>query len=561
MLGLAPKVLARWLALALAAAVCLAYAQVGEFGFVDLDDGAYVYENPPVRDGLTFASIQWAFTATHSANWHPLTWLSHMVDVSLFGLEPAGHHWVSVLLHAANTVLVFCLLRELTAATWKSACVAGLFGLHPLRVESVAWISERKDVLCAFFFLATLIAWTRFVRTKRIEWKLAAVGLCALALLAKPMAVTLPAVLLLLDVWPFARNEAWKPLFVEKLPFFVLVFLSSYVTWAVQAAGGATGEVDVYPLGERAANAVSAYGVYLAQTFWPLELCAFYPHPSTLADGVDVRALVLAAVVIVALVYVAWRERVRRPWVCVGAAWFFGMLVPVIGLVQVGSQAHADRYTYLPQLGVLFALVWSFGEFVERRRQLVPLVGALAVGVLVALGAGTWRQSAVWRSNDALYGHAVDVEPRSWLAWNNLGNQHLGRGELDEAQRCFETAAQLWPRYGEAFYNLGTALLQKSDREGAIVAYQKALELDGRNLDAWNNLGVAYLNLRRYEEARAQFERALALEPKHADSLHNLALTHAFRGDRAGCEAALERLGDVDAPRAAAVRSELGLAR
>ncbi|MCK6447878.1 MAG: tetratricopeptide repeat protein [Planctomycetes bacterium] len=561
MLTLAPRTLVRLLQVALGLAVCLAYAQVGSFGFVDLDDSAYVYENPSVLGGLSFEGVQWAFTATHSANWHPLTWLSHMLDVTLFGVDPTGHHWVNVGLHAANTVLVFVLLRELTAATWKSAWVAGLFGLHPLRVESVAWVSERKDVLCAFFFLATLVAWTRFVRTRRIEWRFAAVGLFVLALLAKPMAVTLPAVLLVLDVWPFARTERWKPLVVEKLPFFVLAFLSSYVTWAVQAAGGATGEIAVYRLAERAANAVSAYGVYLAQTFWPVDLCAFYPHPATLAEGVDVRAFALAAVVIVALGFVAWRERARRPWVFVGALWFLGMLVPVIGLVQVGSQAHADRYTYLPQLGVLFALVWSLGEFVERRRELVPLVGALAVCALFALGFGTWRQSAVWRSNDALYGHAIEVESRSWLAWNNLGNQHLGRGELDDAQRCFETAAKLWPRYHEAFYNLGLVRLQKLDREGAIDAFRRALELDGDNLDAWNNLGVAYLNLRRFEEARAQFEHALSLDSKHADSLHNLALTHAFLGDRASCEAAVRRLAEVDAARAAAVRSEVGLAR
>lgn len=556
-----PQARSRWIALALALAVILAYAQVGGFAFVDFDDGAYVYDNPAVRAGLSFEGLRWAFTATHSANWHPLTWLAHMLDASLFGLEPAGHHWVSVLLHAANTVLVFFLLRALSGAPWRSALVAALFGLHPLRVESVAWVAERKDVLCGLFVLLTLLAWTRYVRAPSIERKLVALGCYALALLAKPMAVTLPAVLLLLDVWPFARATRWKPLIAEKAPFLVLAFLSSYVTWAVQAAGTATGSLASFPFHERAANALVAYGWYLVKTVWPAGLGAFYPHPSTLGVGVALAPLALSAALVSALSFAAWRSRRTHPYLLVGWLWYLGMLVPVIGLVQVGSQAYADRYAYLPQLGLLIALVWGVAELAERWPDRRAAVAALACGVVLALGAGTWLQSAHWKNGDALYRRAIEVEPRSWLAWNNLGNQHLGRGELDRALECFQEAVRIFPAYGDAYYNLGNALLARLEREAAIEAYRKSLALDDANVDAWNNLGVAYLNLQRYDEARAQFERALELAPAHADSLENLAWTCSLRGDRAGADEACERLGRVDPARSASLRARLGLGR
>jgi tetratricopeptide (TPR) repeat protein len=485
-----------------------------------------------------------------------------MLDVSLFGLQPAGHHWMNVALHAANVLLLFFVLRAATGKELRSALVAAAFGLHPLHVESVAWIAERKDVLCAFFFLLTLLAWTRYVRAPSLERKLVALGCFALALLAKPMAVTLPAVLLLLDVWPFARWSPaesgawsrWKPLWIEKWPFFALAFVSSYVTWAVQAAGTATGSLATFPFGERAANAVVAYGVYLAKTVWPVDLCAFYPHPSTLGSGIALAPLACAAIVLVALSLVAWRERARRPYLLVGWLWYLGMLVPVIGLVQVGSQAYADRYTYLPLVGVFVAVLWALGDWLERKPDAQSSVAALGGGVLLALGVGTWLQTAHWRDNDALYEHAIEVDDQSWLAWNNLGNQHLGRGELDRAAQCFREAVRIFPSYGEAYYNLGNALLRKLEREPAIEAYLKSLELDDANLDAWNNLGVAYLNVGKYPEAIARFEGALKLDPRHADSLENLALAYGVQGDREKLEQACRRLEAVDRARAAAVR-------
>ncbi|MCC6407074.1 MAG: tetratricopeptide repeat protein [Planctomycetes bacterium] len=543
------------------------YLRVGGNAFVDFDDGAYVYENDAVRGGLTLDGVGWAFTATHSSNWHPLTWLSHMLDVSLFGLEPAGHHWVNVLLHAASTVALFFVLRALTGAEGRSAFVAALFGLHPLHVESVAWVAERKDVLSAFFWILTLGAWVRWVRAPSLGRYWTSVGLFVLALLAKPMAVTLPAVLLLLDVWPLRRwtpfepggSARVKPLVAEKAPFLVLAFLSSYVTWAVQAAGSATGSLATFPFDERAANAVVAYGTYLAKIVWPASLGVFYPHPSTLGIGIELAPLALSAVLLIALFLVAWRERVRRPYLLVGGLWFLGTLVPVIGLVQVGSQAYADRYTYLPSIGVFLAVVWAVGEWLERRPEQLATVASVGAGVSIALGVVTWMQTAHWRDNDSLYRRAIDVDERSWLAWNNLGNQRLGRGELEPALRCFEEAVRIFPRYAAAYYNLGNVRLQRMERDEAVAAYRRSLELDDSNLDAWNNLGVAFLNLGRYPEAVAQFESALELEPRHADSLENLALAYSLQKDRARAEEACRRLAEVDPARAVNARSQLGL--
>ena len=562
---LTPQARTSSVAAALAALVVAAYSRVGGNGFVDFDDGAYVYDNPVVREGLSADGVAWAFTAAHSANWHPLTWLSHMLDVSVFGLDPGAHHWVSVLLHALNTVLLFLVLRGLTGALWRAAFAAALFGLHPLHVESVAWIAERKDVLSALFWLLAIGAYARYARQPSRERYLVVAAAFALGLLSKPMVVTLPAVLLLLDAWPLGRwsptePRPWtrlRPLLVEKLPLFALSLVSSVVTWYAQSASAATGTLSSYPLVERLSNAVVSYGTYLAKTVWPASLGVFYPHPSTLGEGVQVGPLVASAAALVTISVVAARQAARRPYLAFGWLWYLGTLVPVIGIVQVGSQACADRCTYLPLIGVFVVVAWGLGELVERRPELRAGLAAATGAVLLALGAAIWVQTGYWSDSVTLYRRTIAVEGRSWLAWNNLGNQHLGRGELDRAMECFQEALRIFPGYGEAWYNAGNVHMQRMDREPAVAAYQRALELDGGNLDAWNNLGVAFLNLGRYPEAIANFESALRIEPRHGASLENLALTYAMQRDGPRFEDACRRLRAADPAREAALRAKL----
>ncbi|MCC7011339.1 MAG: tetratricopeptide repeat protein [Planctomycetes bacterium] len=567
---------ARWIAAALVALTLAVYALVGENGFVDFDDGAYVYDNPYVTEGLSLEGLGWAFTTQHSANWHPFTWLSHMLDVQIFDVEASAHHWVSVVLHAANAALLFLVLRAMTSATWRSAFVAAAFAVHPLHVESVAWIAERKDVLSTLFLLLTLGAYVRYVRAPTLANYVWVAAAFAAGLLSKPMLVTLPALLVLLDLWPLRRwslgseqRAARRAALLDKLPLLALSVLSSVATMVAQSGSGATGTFDAYPLGERVANALVSYVVYVQKTLWPTGLACFYPHPATIGASVELSAAVVAASVLVAAtVLVIWQAR-RRPYLALGWLWYLGTLVPVIGLVQVGSQALADRYTYVPSIGLFVMLAWGTHELLEQRAGGRAVLAAGALASLGACATLTWRQVGVWRSSDTLYQHAIDVTDSNWLAWNNLGNQHLRRAErntydttrrerdLRQALECFDAALRARSDYSHAWYNAGEAHLQLLEREQAVEAYRKSLELDDTNTDGWSGLGMAYLNLTRFDEARAACERALALDPRHAKALANLAFTYALQRDRGSFDATMQRLQAVDAALAANVYEQL----
>jgi protein O-mannosyl-transferase len=641
--------------------------------FVSFDDYMYVTDNTHVTSGLTLGNARWAFQSGYAANWHPITWLSHMLDCQLFGLKPGGHHLTSVLLHALNAGLVFALLQRMTGAAWPSFLVAALFALHPLRVESVVWVAERKDVLSGCFGLLSLLAYARYARgtsevrspksegDRRSEstaraagpssaldvgcsmfdvrtsvaarrfWYWSAVAFFALGLMSKSMLVTLPFVLLLLDYWPLGRmkrsavrdqrseagdtlhaqrsafhasritfhvsrptaqsqianrkSQICLPLLVEKLPFFVLAGAASVVTFLVQRRGGAMTVAEYLPLGVRSGNALISYGRYLGKLFWPVNLVPYYPHPGHLPMGQVVLAVLVLGGLSALVLWLGWvrtrstashsfevksgtRWNASLPpketgsdvgWLIVGWLWFLGMLVPVIGLVQVGQQGMADRYTYLPSLGVLLVAVWGAYELAQgkaegrgqrsaagdtlhaprsmlhasrftfhvsrtrvqsqianRKSQILLWVAGCATITLCFVL--TRQQLAHWKDSETLFRHMVAVNESDALAHNNLGIALGRKGQLDEAIRHCREAIRLQPEYAEAHNNLGIALDEKGQVGEAIIQYREAIRLKPDYADAYYNLGTLLLLNGHLDEAIHQFQEALRLNPNHAEA-------------------------------------------
>jgi tetratricopeptide (TPR) repeat protein len=530
----------RALALGLILATLVAYVSVLECDFVNLDDPKYVTANAHVRAGLSAGSVRWALVSTDASLWHPVTWLSHMMDVELYGLNPAGHHFTNLILHLANVVLLFLVLDRVTGAVWPSAMVAGLFGLHPLRVESVAWVAERKDLLSVFFALLTVWAYARYVERPGVA-RFVVVGLClALALMSKPMLVTLPFVLLLLDYWPLRRlglpperdgaARRAAALLAEKAPLLALSAAASAI--AVLAVGGhvTVGHLEPFPAGTRVANALVSYAKYLGTTLWPSGLAAFYPYPSAFAT-VEVLGATVALCGASALALATARS---RPYLVVGWFWFLGTLVPVVGLVQAGSQAMADRFTYFPHIGFLVALAWGLYETARRRRSLARPLAACTVLVLGALGFCTYRQVQHWRDSKTLFTRALEVTTGNWLAYNNLGDALVKEGRLAEAAACFEESLRLLHANPDAHYNLGVVRAGQGRVAEAAVHYRAALHFDPTSANAHNNLGLVLLAEGRAEEAARELAETLRLR---ADAVAHfnlgLALTTLRQVDRA----------------------------
>jgi hypothetical protein len=426
----------------LVVAVFLVFGQTLWHDFVNYDDQDYFYSNPHVKAGLTWSGVMWAFRTGYAANWHPLTWLSLMLDAQLFGPGAAGPHLTNVLLHATNTVLLFLLLQRLTDAHWRSAFVAALFGLHPLHVESVAWAAERKDVLSGLFFMLTLLMYARFVELSKVQSPKSKVFyalsllLFACGLLSKPMLVTLPFVLLLLDYWPLNRfavstlkfqSSTILRLALEKLPFLALSVASSAVTFVAQK--DAVQPFDRIPMGIRAVNAMVSCVRYLRKMFWPVDLAIPYPYPGHWSFELFWLS---AAVFLAAIVFVVWLGR-RFPFLITGWFWYLGMLVPVIGLVQVGAQSMADRYTYLPLIGVFILLVWGAGEVLESWRLPKQVMWSMAMLILAACTARTLDQLRLWQNTETLFHHTITVTKSNAVAYYNLGEYYSGKGKLDEA--------------------------------------------------------------------------------------------------------------------------------
>ena len=512
---------------ALVAVTLAAFEGVLSSGFINYDDNLYVTDNVHVREGLDGRSVAWALTATDCANWHPLTWLSHLLDVRLFGLDAGKHHRTSLLLHAANAALLFLLLSRMTGALWRPAFAACLFAIHPLHVESVAWIAERKDVLSTLFWLLTLAAWLSYLESRTVVRQVLVLGLYAFALMAKPMPVTLPFTLLLLDVWPLCRMTLpvrWSSgplagLLREKAPLFALSAASCVVTFVAQRGGGAVKTLLDFTFVERLANGVVAYASYLGKAVWPATLAILYPyrHLGLLTWEVAGSALLLAGVTAMAL-----RLASRAPYLAVGWLWYLGTLVPVIGLVQVGGQAMADRYTYVPFVGLFVAIAWGLGELARGSRLSRGAAACAALAAVLPLGLVTRTQVGYWADAVALYEHALAVTSDNWLVHNNLGLVLFKRGRTMEAIAHYEEALRIWPDYAEAHFNLGIALGKEGRRLEAIEEYEQALRKRPDLADAHYNLGNELLDAGRPAEAIRHYGDALRLKPDDGEARNNL---------------------------------------
>lgn len=548
--------------LLLAVLTAAAYWPVVRNGFVNYDDPDYVSSNPIVQAGLTGESIRWAFTSYYSSNWHPLTWLSHMLDCQLYGLKPAGHHLTNVVFHVANSLLVFLLLRALTGALWRSALVAALFALHPLHVESVAWVAERKDVLSTFFGLLSLWAYTIYARTQpaahaqrspfRSRWYWLALACLALGLMSKPMLVTLPCVLLLLDLWPLARFDlsnwqkqlpAIRRIVWEKLPFFALSAASCVVTFWVQRASGAVVSLTHASFDVRLANALVSYVKYIAKTFWPVDLAVIYPYtPLELASGEVVGAVLLLAAITAAVVIAAR----TRPYLLVGWLWFAGTLVPVIGLVQVGKQALADRYTYLPHVGVFVLLVWGAAELAGRLKWPKPASVAVALGLVAGCLFLTSRQIPHWRTSRTLFEHAAAVTTNNFVAYTVIATALYEENKPDQAIDYCRRALQLSPDYSEAHNTLGNIYLRQDKLAEAVDNFRAAIASDPTYGAAHHGLAAALFKQGKFAEAEAASREALRFEPHYKPALFTLAQSLHQQQKLDDAKAVYERLLSLD---------------
>ena len=518
------------IALLLVTAVAGVYWECGHYEFINLDDPTYVYQNPHVRSGLTKDGLAWAFTTFYAGNWHPLTWISHMTDVEAFGLEPGWHHRVSVFLHGLNAVLLFFVLRMMTSAVWRSALVAALFAVHPLRVESVAWIAERKDVLSTFFLLLALLAYVFYVRRPAAARYLAVLAAFVLGLLSKPMLVTLPLLLLFLDYWPLGRIAAGsltprsvRGLLTEKLPLFVLSTFSCAFTYVAQLRGGAVSSTAVIPVATRAANALVSCLSYLGKFAYPVALAALYPHPGSRPGGIPTWEVVGSALVLAATSGIClWQWR-SRPYLVVGWLWYLVTLLPVIGLVQVGVQGLADRYTYVPMIGIGIAGVWGIASLVQPSRfwrHATLLVAGIVLGTFVILAR---VQAGYWRDSFTLFGRTLEVTQDNWVAWSTLADAYYD--------------AKRYP--------------------SAIGAFRESLRLMPNDARAWLNLAIAYGAVGQPTDSTECFREALRLSPNNPYVLYNLGAARVMQGQREAALEAYEHLRQADVELAQRLKKQI----
>lgn len=511
-------------------ATIVAYQPVCNNGFVNYDDDKYVTNNANIKNGLTSQSLLWAFTSQDASNWHPLTWISHILDFQLFGLSPLGHHLTSVLLHIINTLLLLYILQKITGAVWPSAFAACLFAVHPLHVESVAWIAERKDVLSTLFGLLTLVTYVRYVKQPSITRYTLTVVLFAFGLMAKPMLVTLPFVLLLLDYWPLKRpiNSKFSilNLLLEKVPLFILAAISSVITYTVQKSGGSVTGTDILPLSARISNAMVSYIGYTGKMIYPSGLAVLYPYPQ---ESLPVWEVIAAAVLLVTITSGVIIGARRRRYLLTGWLWYLGTLVPVIGIVQTGHQATADRYAYLPSVGICIMVGWSAAELLGKKRMGRIILTISSVLILAALVICTRTQIGYWRDSVTLFERAIAVTKNNYRMHHAIGYELISQGRLDEGISHYRRALEIVPTYAEVHYTLADALRQKGNINEAIEEYRLAVKYKNYDTDAHNDLGYALLSQGNFDEAKAQFSEALKINPNHSYALTGLAqvlLTH-----------------------------------
>ncbi|MBI3585788.1 MAG: tetratricopeptide repeat protein [Ignavibacteriales bacterium] len=504
------------------------YWQVSHHDFIPYDDDKYVQNNEHVQSGFTRENISWAFTSGHASNWHPLTWLSHTADVQIFGLDPGKHHLVNLVFHCVNIVLLFFVLFRLTGNEWHSLVVAALFALHPLHVESVAWIAERKDVLSMMFFLLTVYAYTVYVQTPS-SWRFIVVWIVyALGLMSKPMLVTVPFILLLLDYWPLKRlnmgaagfSSRISDLSWEKFWLFVLALLSSNITYLVQKAGKAVSTLDSTSLAVRIANALVSYVTYIVKTFVPINLAVFYPH---VGETLPLWQVIGSGILLLLITGLAIAKAKNHPYGVVGWLWFVGTLVPVIGLVQVGAQAMADRYMYLPHIGLFIVITWGIAEGFRHVSHSKTILAFSAMVIVATLSFLTWKQTRYWENGRTLFEHTIAVTENNWLAHHNLAWALMKEGHLEDARAHFLKTLELYPSFAVAHYNLGNVLKDETKYEEAIDQYRETLRLDSSLTNAYIDWGVSLTKQGKQVEAIEQYAKAI-----HADS--NLAAAHFNMG-------------------------------
>ena len=528
---------------ALVLSTLVVFWRVCHHQFVSFDDDKYIYDNDYIKSGLTWDNIVWAFSHDYARNYHPLTSMSHMFDCTLYGLNAGGHHLTNLLFHLVNVLLLFLVLRSMTANLWASAFVAALFALHPLHVESVAWASERKDVLSTFFGFLTMAAYTYYVRNPGFRPYLLAILLFALGLLAKPMLVTFPFLLLLLDYWPLERTPSgsraasggWRGLIIEKVPFFVLAAVISVVTFSIQKNAGYVQGFDECPFVWRIENAVAAYMAYIVKMFWPINLAIFYPHPKGSLPFVQTGPAFFVLLCITALV--PWQAR-KRPWFAVGWLWFIISLLPVIGLVQVGLQSWADRYTYTSYTGLFIIVVWGVSELFTCFRYKKFILASIGGASISVLAVATWFQIGYWQDSEKLYGHATKVVKNNWWAYQNLGLELMGQGKFDQAVEQLKDALRINPESEFVKNDLAEALLKQGNLEQAIEMYQEFLPPLPESVNlipitdnelfrnrgfikamrffagAHANLGLALIRQGKYEQSINHFLAAIQFKPE-----------------------------------------------
>lgn len=524
-----------FLTLLIVAACAIVYGQVIGFDFINIDDRAYVWENPAVQSGLNSRSIYWAFTSFYSANWHPLTWLSHMLDAQLFGPWAGGHHLTNAILHTLNSVLVFFVLRSMTGSVWKSGIVALLFAVHPAHVESVAWVAERKDVLSSMFWLLAMFAYVRYARAMKSgdasRWPgmLPVIVCFALGLMAKPMLVTLPFALLLCDYWPLGRLKKLRdlrPLVIEKVPLFILTIVSSVITVIVQSSAGAAASLAAVPFSTRLANATISYGRYIRMLFYPVELGLWYPLDATVNPLILFAAVSMLAVITIFV----WRFRRGNEYLLTGWLWFLGTLVPVVGLVQVGMQSHADRYTYIPYLGLFVIVVWG-GASLSRSWPAGQRVAAAAAAVFViALTALAYKQTSLWRNSETLYTHTLSFTENNHFLMSNLCLYYLQRTDVATAdRRCSELLGQM-PPSADALQILGYLKLETGKYPEAVKLLHEASRFDPSSAQIQLQLAEALARQGNPTEAELMMQRALTANKAASETVARTssALAAAF---------------------------------
>jgi Tfp pilus assembly protein PilF len=535
---------------ALALATFIAFEQVCRNGFLTYDDDVYVTENPNIKAGITTESVIWAFTSTYAANWHPLTWFSHMLDYQLFGLRPFWHHLVNLLLHIANSLLLFWLLSRMTGAIWRSVFVAALFALHPIHVESVAWLAERKDVLCGLFWMVTMVSYIRYAERLTIgRYLLVLLSLC-LGLMAKATLVTLPFVLCLLDYWPLRRFQlgdggviedpaqcessgpvyqqvSARRLIMEKIPMFVVVALSSVITVIAQRSGGAVVSMEKLSIGFRLSNAGISYIRYILKMLYPIRLALFYPHPT---GGIPLWQFMISLLILVVISVLFIYTLRRHKYLTVGWLWYLGTMVPVIGLVQVGLQAMADRYTYLSSIGFFIMIAWSIEDLTARLHFRKTDIAVSAAVVLALLFVCTRRQVMYWRNDLALFGHTVRVTRNNYIMHNSYGSAFLKAGRVNEAMMQFNRALQIHPDHFDARNNLGGIFLRQGRINEAISCFTELLNEGMIHASVYSNLGQAYARIGQIDRAIGLFQQALEIEPGEPGIYTNLGQAYFLQG-------------------------------